>query len=116
MLRELKPVLAQTVLISYALDALLAARGQWPAVGAVLDKWRERRQRAVRALNPEYLFCDVDGLPRFGKLRFGAARIVIYEVDDPGQALRLAARGVDFIETFACGEMRDQIELLGQEA
>ena len=115
-LQELKPVQPQCVLISYALETLVTARAQWPTVGAVIDRWRERKLPIMRTLHPEYLFCDVDGLPRCGKLRFGDAKIVIYEVDDPQQALQLARRGVDFIETFACGEMRDQIEPLGPEA
>ena len=110
---DLKPVFKQCVPISYDLPALVVARAQgWPGLGAVIDHWRERRQEIVQTLRPEYLFCDVDGLPRFGKLRYGGARIVVYEVSDPALALRLAARGVDLIETFAVGEMRDALELI----
>jgi glycerophosphoryl diester phosphodiesterase len=111
-LRELKPVLAQCVPISYSLEAVAAARSQWPAVGVVLDRWRERRQPIIEEIRPEYLFCDVAGLPWFGSLRGDPARVVVYEVTDPRLALKLAGRGVDFIETFAVGELREQIELL----
>lgn len=114
---DLKPVFQQCVPISYDLAALVAARAQgWPGLGAVIDHWRERRQEIVQTLRPEYLFCDVDGLPRFGQLRYAGARIVVYEVSDPALALRLAARGVDLIETFALGELRDALELIAAGA
>ena len=112
----LRPVIAQCVPISYALETLLAARPQWPAVGAVIDRWRERKQDIIRVMQPEYLFCDVMGLPRFGKLYFPGAKIVVYEVVDPHIALRLAARGADMVESFAIGELRQALELLGTAA
>jgi glycerophosphoryl diester phosphodiesterase len=34
-----------------------------------------------------------------------ATRIAVYEIAEPSVALALAARGVDFVETFAIGEM-----------
>lgn len=109
--RALEPVIAHCVPISYALEVLPAARPRWPAVGAVIDHWRERKQEIIRTLQPEYLFCDVDGLPHFGKLHFPGAKLAIYEVTDPEIALRLAGRGVDLIETFAIGEMRRALAL-----
>jgi len=105
-LRALEPVIAQCVPISYVLEVLPAARRRWPAVGAVIDRWRERKQEIIRTIQPEYLFCDVEGLPRFGKLRFPGAKLAVYEVADPETALRLAGRGVHLVETFAIGELR----------
>jgi glycerophosphoryl diester phosphodiesterase len=110
--RALEPVIAQCVPISYVLEVLPAARRHWPAVGAVIDHWRERKQEIIRTLQPEYLFCDADGLPRFGKLHFPGAKLAVYEVADPETALRLAGRGVDLIETFAIGEMRRALALI----
>lgn len=112
----LKPTIAQCVLISYVLDALPRARPRWPAVGAVIDRWSERTQDVIQEMQPEYLFCDVEGLPRFGKLHYPGARIAVFEVVDARVALRLAARGVDMIETFAIGELHDAMELLGAAA
>ncbi len=109
--RDLKAVRERCVPISFDLKALAAARKQWPAIGVVFDRWRERRQSPVRELRPEYLFCDLEGLPWWGPLRFGGAHVVIYEVAEPAVALTLADRGVDFIETFAVGEMRAAFEL-----
>ncbi len=104
--RDLKNVRQRCVLISFDLEALAAGRKQWPAIGVVFDHWRERRQALVAELRPEYLFCDIDGLPRWGSLRFNDTRVVVYEVAEPAAALVLARRGVNFIETFAVGEMR----------
>jgi glycerophosphoryl diester phosphodiesterase len=109
----LEAVRAQCVPISYDLPALHAARAcGWPRLGAVIDRWRERRDPRLRALAPQYLFCDREGLPRFGKLRFAGAQVAIFEVADAHQALRLAARGADLIETFAIGELQRELELL----
>lgn len=110
----LQPIAARTVLISFDRAVLLAARSYrtpaWHALGGVVDYWRERD--AFAALAPEYLFCDVAGLPRFGSLRFGAAQIAVYEVDDAAVARRLQRRGVALVETFAVGELRAALEAL----
>jgi glycerophosphoryl diester phosphodiesterase len=107
--RALDGVQARCVIISFDLGVLAAARPQWRAIGVVIDTWRERSQQAIKDLHPEYLFCDVDGLPRWGSLSFGKSRIVVYEVADPELALKLTRRGVEFIETFAVGEMRESL-------
>ncbi len=105
-IRDLQPVQTRCVLISFALDALAAAKHAGWRVGAVIEHWRERKQKALAALAPEFLFCDVHGLPWWGKLRLPGAKVVIYEVDDPEMARKLVARGGDLIETFAIGELR----------
>lgn len=104
--RSLKPALERCILISYSLEALLAARQHgWPRLGAVIDRWDEHEQELIARIHPEFLFCDVDGLPREGRLQAGDMKLVVFEVADPLLALALAARGVDFVETFAVGEM-----------
>jgi glycerophosphoryl diester phosphodiesterase len=111
--RSLKPALGQCVLISYSLEALLAARQQgWPRLGVVIDRWDEHGQELIAEIDPAFLFCDVDGLPRAGRLRAGSMKLVVFEVADPLLALALAARGVDFIETFAVGEMLQEFSRL----
>ncbi len=108
--RALKPVLKQCVLISYALEALLTARRNgWRRIGVVIDHWKERQQELVAAIQPQFLFCDVDDLPREGELRVPGMKLVIFEVAESRVALDLAARGVDFIETFAVGEMLQEL-------
>jgi glycerophosphoryl diester phosphodiesterase len=113
--RELEAVRRRCVIISYDLEALTAARRDW-ALGAVIDRWRERRRTIMQVLRPEYLFCNVRGLPWFGRLRFGEARLAVFEVADPALALKLARRGVHLIETFAVGEMRAALELAAAAA
>jgi len=105
-LRSLAPVMSQCVLISYNVPVLAAARllGDY-RVGAILEKWHHHRNTDVQAVVPEFLFCDADDLPTFGNLAASGAKVVIYEVTDPQLALKLAKRGVGYIETFAIGEM-----------
>lgn len=107
-LRALRPVVNRCVLISFATDFLeLARRHTAIPIGVVVDRWEEKDYPAVRALEPDYLFCDVDGLPASGPLAAVPARVAVYEIDDGPLALQLARRGADFIETFAVGELLD---------
>lgn len=111
-LPALKAIPRQCALISYSLSALRAARAQTPLpLGFVIDHWRERTRDGVHELRPEYLFCDAEGLPRFGKLRFDQAALAVFEVTDPHQALTLAHRGVSLIETFAIAELKQGLAL-----
>lgn len=108
--RALKPALDRCVLISYSLEALQIARDHgWSRLGAVIDRWDERENSRLVELCPQYLFCDVNGLPPAGGLQIPGVRLVIFEVADASRALALAARGVDFIETFAVGEMLQEL-------
>lgn len=114
-LRSLAPVLPQCVLISYNVPVLAAARQQgYRRVGAILERWQDQRNNDVQAIHPDYLFCDAADLPRFGDLEKSGVKIVVYEITDPQAALKLAKRGVGFIETFAVGEMLAAFEPLRQ--
>ncbi len=106
----LKPVLAQTVLISFSRPVLVAARALWPAIGLVTKRYRDFRVSDRAALAPEYHFCDVDGLPRRGLLGHEGSTLVVYEVDDAPHTRALQARGVRFIETFAFAELAQALE------
>ena len=111
--QSLKPVIERCVVISYALEALADARRQgWPAVGVVISRWHERQAPIMDEIGAEYLFCELGGLPRFGRLDSGDAKLAVFEITDARLALKLAARGVEFVETFAVGEMRRDLELL----
>lgn len=106
-LHAIEPAKSRCALISFSLPFLLHARANTKLpLGAVLDAWKEREADVVRALAPEYVFCDVDGLPPKGPLAHDRARLVIYEVAEPALARTLAARGVEFVETFEIGAMR----------
>ncbi len=117
----LAPIAARCVLISFSLDTLAQARlrmrgaapgvWSWSALGAVFDYWKERKHPLMTDIAPEYLFVDLDGLPRFGHLHDPASKLVIYEVADAATAIRLARRGVELVETFACAELRAGLDL-----
>ena len=110
----LEPVKAQSVIISYNIEALAHVRAHynWP-VGAVVDDWEERHNKAIEQLNPQYLFCDLETLPKKGKVKYYASRIAVFECTDPAIAMDLHQRGVEFVETFAIGEMIEQLQLSG---
>jgi glycerophosphoryl diester phosphodiesterase len=115
--QELRPALGQCTLISYSQEFLRTARRQgFPSIGVILEKWRHRKLDVVRQIRPEFLFCDALDLPCWGSLQVEGARVAVYEITDPQQALRLAQRGADMIETFAIGEMIAAFELLRAEA
>jgi len=109
--RELASVAKQCIVISYSLPALaMARRLGWPKLGVVVDDWTARRHALMREIEPEYLFCAKEGLPRSGRLQYKDAKIAVFEVDDADLARRLARRGVSFVETFAIGEMRAELQ------
>lgn len=112
----LEPVKSQCVIISYNIEALLHVRQHygWP-VGAVIDDWQERNGQSLEELNPQYLFCDLDSLPKKGPLKYFASRLAVFECTDPDVALALHRRGVEFVETFAIGEMLEQLQLMGSK-
>ena len=102
----------QAIVISYSLEALRATRerSSFP-IGAVFDDWRERKQLLIQTLRPEYLFTDIDQLPRWGKLKHPQSQLAVYECVDPDRAMRVHRRGVDFVETFAIAEMLESMHL-----
>lgn len=105
-LPALDEALHQCVIISFSLEFLSATRAAHPLpLGAVFDSWSEREQKLVFEIRPEYIFCDVDGLPKSGRLEHPGARIAVYEVADVELARSLAERGVDLVETFEIAEM-----------
>lgn len=112
-LRDIESVASQVVLISFSFEILRAARKQGvAALGVILSKWRDRKTAIVREIKPQYVHSNVNLLPRWGKLRVDNAKLVVYEIVKANLAVALAARGVDFVETFAIGEMFEQLEHL----
>lgn len=108
----LDPIRHQAIIISYSLQALRATRERsgYP-IGAVFDHWHERKQLLLQTLRPEYLFTDIQALPRFGKLKHPQCELAVYECVDPALAVRVHRRGVDLVETFAIGEMHESFKL-----
>lgn len=109
----LEPVKSQCVIISYNIESLLFVNREyrWP-VGAVTDEWQDRNEKAIVDLNPQFLFCDLESLPKKGALKFYGSRLAVYECTDPAKAMALHQRGIEFVETFAIGEMIEQLGIL----
>jgi hypothetical protein len=100
------------VLISFSLSFLEHARAHCDLrLGAVIERWEERLDPALARCAPEFLFCDLDGLPSEGRLEHPGAQVAVYEVGDAARARALAARGVELVETFRVVEL---LEALGQ--
>ena len=113
-LEPLRAVAQRCALISFSLPFLEYARAHCALpLGAVFDRWDERLQPAVARIRPEFVFCDLLGLPAAGRLEHPGARLAVYEVDDPLLARALAARGVELVETFAIAEL---LAALGKDA
>jgi glycerophosphoryl diester phosphodiesterase len=105
-LAPLGAVAQRCVLISFSLAFLEFARGHCALrLGAVFDRWQERSDPALARIAPEFVFCDVEGLPAEGRLEHAGARVAVYEVADPALARALAARGVELVETFEIAAM-----------
>jgi glycerophosphoryl diester phosphodiesterase len=98
----------QCVLISFDVAFLGYVRERnpgWP-IAVVVEQWTSLQAADVLALAAEYAFCDLEGLPADGLLKApGNSRVVVYEVGTAALARGLAERGIDLVETFACGEL-----------
>jgi len=105
-LEAVRPWRTQVVIISFDLPAVFRARqiGGY-RIGWVLPQYDSHTRLKCEALQPEFLFCDVDKLAAGEQLWRGTWRWVIYEVTEIEQALALAARGADFVETMAVREL-----------
>lgn len=109
-LASLQPVIEQCVVISYSLEALQEVRRQSTLpVGVVIDEWWQHTEPAIAGLQPEFLFFDIDSIPPGEALQYPDARLVVFETTDPSQARAALQQGVDMVETFAIGEMRQQL-------
>jgi glycerophosphoryl diester phosphodiesterase len=115
LLEALGPAGERWILISFDLSVLEAARlrGQPARLGPVIEHWAQLGDERVRALRPEFVFCDRRELPRSGPLDVahelgleeGCSKLVVYEVTDPREARALLARGAFAVETFQPAEL-----------
>jgi len=105
-LQALEHVKEKYVAISYSHDALGYIRHQSSIpVGFVIDNWEERNSQDIINLNAEYLFCNLESLPKDKPVKFDNGKLVVFETEDPKVAYGLLQRGVDLVETFSIGEM-----------
>lgn len=103
----LAPLAGHAVFIAFDAGFLCAVRRHgWPRVGGIVEHWAQRFDGELPEAAPDILFVDLAGLPAQGALALPGCRLAVYEVDDPATARILAARGVDFVETFAFADMQ----------
>lgn len=102
----LQPVLDRCVIISFSTTLLHEVARQTDCnVGPVIGDWSRRDVIEEFDKRPYVLFCDIAGLPRTGKLNLDKTHVAVYEVPDATTAMKLAERGVDYVETFKACEM-----------
>ena len=108
-LDELRSVMDNAVVISFDREAVTLARRTGGArIGWVIDAWDEAVRADAGTLGPQYLFCN---LPLAGNpLWPGPWQWVVYGVETVDDAMAMAGRGADFVETMALGELLAALE------
>jgi glycerophosphoryl diester phosphodiesterase len=105
----------QCVVISFDLAAVYRARQvSGVRIGWVLSDFGDHSRLKSEALQPEFLFGDVEQLPPNGALWRGTWEWVIYEVDTLPLAVSLSQRGAHHIETMAVAAMSQAVRALPQ--
>jgi hypothetical protein len=69
----------------------------------------------IRALSPYFECVDWRKLPREGSLARPGAALFCWEINDPGLAMKLHARGLHFVETYEIGEMNEALIRLASD-
>lgn len=103
----ISPIFERCCIISYSDYALHAARKAGVSrIGWVLKTWSENTRAVAEQLAPDFLICNHQKIPPdVNPLWPGAWQWCLYEVCEPELALKLHARGADFIETMDIGGM-----------
>jgi len=106
----LAPAAAQCTLISFHIPFMSFTRHSgWRSIGIVLRRWKDIHKVEVKAMAPDYIFTNVDYLPKKEDFSDLKSKLVVYEVDSPEHARTLHQRGIEYIETFAIGDMQQAL-------
>lgn len=102
----------QCVIISFEEEVVEYARRVSPMrVGWVLPSWESKQLSIAEKLKPDFLFCDVEFLPRDNKqLWSGSWQWVLYNLDDVKSAQAMVDRGFSFLETNQIGTLMGHAE------
>jgi glycerophosphoryl diester phosphodiesterase len=95
------------VLISFLYDALRYLRMHYDLpIGWVLHEYSDTAKSQAQSLEPAYLFCNFKRLPQIDQPFWqGPWQWVVYDINDPHQALSLLDKGAHMIETSCITEM-----------
>ena len=109
-LAALAGVLDRCTMISFDLEACRLARlaGSAP-IGWVFESEFAAQLPALRALQPEFAFCDHRLLPAGDSLPRGSWAWAVYEVTDGALARALHSRGVALVESMAPARLRMEL-------
>jgi len=112
---ELMPIRERCIVISLHYPALLFVREQRVhyRCGWVLDEYGANQQQSAEQLSPELLIGNRDLLTPATQLWPGPWQWMVYEVNDPAQALAYAAAGIELVETADALSMLSHPLLMG---
>jgi len=106
----LAPVAQQCTLISFHIPFMSFAKAAgWHSLGIALRRWKDLHKDEVTAMAPDFIFADVNDLPNKGDFNDLNGKLAVYEIDSPVVARSLQQRGVEYIETFAIGNMHQAL-------
>lgn len=111
----LAPIGNLCVLISFHEPCLRYARqAGWPNdIGWVFDTWDEEHRATAESLSPAYLFTNWQKIPEdIPELWPGPWRWVLYDITSAEVAMHWAKRGAAYVETWAMGELRQDLAKL----
>lgn len=109
-IESLEDIEQQCVLISFEYDALTYAQHKYDLpVGWVLSEWSKEARQKANALEPDYLFVDVDLCPGEGsEIWSGGWEWVTYTVNDAQQVEHFAGLGIELLETDRYSELKQE--------
>ncbi len=111
----LQPIRNRCILMSFSLPFMQYARSAgWRLTGLVLAHGNDAFQPDIKALAPEFIFCDYDSKPSVSiDYKSEIPEWVFYEIDQAEVALRLNRQGVNYIETFDYVGLKSSLEPQG---
>ena len=100
-IHELKAAKFNVVIISFVADVISYVRElkeDYP-LGWVLREFDQAHRQQALAMQPDYLFCNINKVDHLLNLWQGPWQWVLYDIKDPQLAEKLLKQGVSFVET-----------------
>jgi len=111
-LEILKPILSQTVIISFSYRFLLLCRSYCQQkIGYVLPSWQQFNKKMLTKLQPEYIFSNTELIPSDFTFEKSLANWVLYEISNISQAKEYIDKNVYYLESFNAAKLRAQLQL-----
>ncbi len=103
----------QCVIISFNHEVIEYARKiSSMRTGWVLPAWNDECRDILEQLKPDFMFCDVESLPRNDdEIWRGSWQWAMYNLDDVNSAIAMANRGMQFLETNQIGTLMSNDDL-----